>query len=285
MGNPLLKNRVATYAAGTSNKGPIRLGSSIDGYKSVSDSYGSDATLDLLIIDVEDWEVARDCSYTYATNTVTRGTFEDSSTGSILDLSSNAQVYVTKTAARVPIYATDASGNFTGLVNPSGSLITGSNMGTPATGFARFQPGFAASNSRIVVVHGSLPIAQHGTDVRNFTLGTAIAFAPNTPPPSTARALLLYVDCKTEAGGSAGTHELNLAFYWDHAGTQQWFDTAMTCYEPSGIASGTWIGGGAPTCIAPITGSNLEITLKFNDTWGSGSTSEIQGISILGYYD
>lgn len=83
----------------TTGTGTITLGSASSGYQSFADAYGANATVDVLITDGTAWEVARNCTYTHSGTTLTRGTLEDSSTGSALNLSGSATVSVVATAA------------------------------------------------------------------------------------------------------------------------------------------------------------------------------------------
>lgn len=94
------RNRVQMTVSGTPGTGTITLGSASSGYQSFATAYGADATVDILIVDGTAWEVARDCTYTNSGTTVTRGTFEASSTGSAINLTSAAIVSVIATADR-----------------------------------------------------------------------------------------------------------------------------------------------------------------------------------------
>lgn len=94
------KNRVQMTVSGTPGTGTITLGSASSGYQSLATAYGGNATVDILVVDGTAWEVARDCTYTNSGTTVTRGTFEASSTGSAISLTSAAIVSVIATADR-----------------------------------------------------------------------------------------------------------------------------------------------------------------------------------------
>lgn len=83
----------------TTGTGTITLGSASTGFQSFADAYGANATVDVLITDGTAWEVARNCTYTHSGTTLTRGTLEDSSTGSALNLTGSAVVSVVATAA------------------------------------------------------------------------------------------------------------------------------------------------------------------------------------------
>jgi hypothetical protein len=100
MSQPSIKNRVGCATA-TTGTGTITLGSAESGYQSFSTAYGADANVDILIEDGTSWEIARDCAYSHSGGTVTRGTLESSSTGSVLTLSGSAKVYVVESAYRL----------------------------------------------------------------------------------------------------------------------------------------------------------------------------------------
>ena len=107
----------------TTGTGTITLGSASSGFQSFADAYGANATVDVLIADGTAWEVARNCTYTHSGTTLTRGTLEDSSTGSALNLSGSATVSVVATAA---------FGNRTEMalqaITPGGRLTTESGV-------------------------------------------------------------------------------------------------------------------------------------------------------------
>lgn len=95
----LHKNRVQMTVSGPPGTGTITLSAASTGYQSFATAYGANATVDILITDGSAWEVARDCTYTNSGTTVTRGTFEASSTSSPISLTSAAVVSVIATAA------------------------------------------------------------------------------------------------------------------------------------------------------------------------------------------
>lgn len=87
-------NRVKMSVSGTPGTGTITLGSASSGYQSFASAYGANATVDVLVTDGTAWEVARACTYTHSGTTLSRGTFEASSTGSAISLTSSAIVSV-----------------------------------------------------------------------------------------------------------------------------------------------------------------------------------------------
>ena len=91
----------------------ITLNAASSGFQSFADAYGANATVDILITQGTVWEVARNCTYTHSGTTVTRGTFEDSSTGSRITTFDNTAV--------VSVVATAAFGNNAALNHVSGT--------------------------------------------------------------------------------------------------------------------------------------------------------------------
>lgn len=97
---PAHRNRVQMTVTGTPGTGTITLNAASSGYQTFATAYGGNATVDILIVDGAAWEVARNCTYTHAGTTLTRGTREESSTGSAISLTSAAVVSVIATADR-----------------------------------------------------------------------------------------------------------------------------------------------------------------------------------------
>ena len=114
----LHKNRVQMTVSGNPGTGTIDLGSATSGYQSFSSAYGANATVDILITETTNWEVARNCAYDHTNSEVSRGTFEASSSGLAVSFTS---------AAIVSVIATAASGNNWGL-NQIKAAVTGSNV-------------------------------------------------------------------------------------------------------------------------------------------------------------
>jgi hypothetical protein len=111
-------NRVQMTVSGNPGTGTIDLGSATSGYQSFSSAYGADATVDILITETTNWEVARNCAYDHTNSEVDRGTLEASSSGVAVSFTS---------AAIVSVIATAASGNNWGL-NQIKAAVTGSNV-------------------------------------------------------------------------------------------------------------------------------------------------------------
>lgn len=86
------KNLTA-QSTSTTGTGTLTLGAAISGYQALG-AADDGKRFDVRIKNGTAWEVARDCLYTHSGTTLTRGTFEESSTGSALSLSGTSDVYV-----------------------------------------------------------------------------------------------------------------------------------------------------------------------------------------------
>jgi hypothetical protein len=124
----LHKNRVKMTVSGTPGAGTVTLGSASTAYQSFASAYGANATVDVLYTDAANaWGIERDCAYTHSGTTLGRGTYEASSTGSNLTLTSAAVVSVILSAGAGQQLALDhvalADANTTMVV---GSMYVGS---------------------------------------------------------------------------------------------------------------------------------------------------------------
>ena len=78
---PTNKNRVQMTVSGTPGTGTITVNAASSGYQAFA--AGDDGKkFDCVFVDGTAWEVARECTYTHSGTTVSRGTLEESSTGS-----------------------------------------------------------------------------------------------------------------------------------------------------------------------------------------------------------
>ena len=109
--------------SGTPGTGTITLNAASSGYRSFATAYGANATVDVLITEGTAWEVAKNCTYTHSGTTVTRGTLENSSTGSAVSFTSAAVVSVIATAN----FGNRAEGALRS-VTPGGRLTTESGV-------------------------------------------------------------------------------------------------------------------------------------------------------------
>lgn len=92
------KNRLVTTISNTpSTTGALTISTAQSGYRTfVAGDDGK--SFDVVIVDGTAWEVRTACTYTHSGTSLARGTLEDSSTGSAIDLTSSAVVTVTATA-------------------------------------------------------------------------------------------------------------------------------------------------------------------------------------------
>lgn len=92
------KNRLRTTISNTPGaSGALTISTASSGYRTFAT--GDDGlTFDVVITDGTAWEVRTDCTYTHSGTSLSRGTLEDSSTGSAITLTSAAVVTVTATA-------------------------------------------------------------------------------------------------------------------------------------------------------------------------------------------
>ena len=93
-------NRALFSVASAPGAGNISVGAAVSGpYRTLGAAHDGQ-TFDVAITDGDAWEVRAGCTYTHGTTTLTRGTLEDSSTGSAISLSASAQVMVTAVSSR-----------------------------------------------------------------------------------------------------------------------------------------------------------------------------------------
>jgi hypothetical protein len=119
---PILVNR-AKMTTATTGTGTITLGAAESGYQSFADAGVVDTDVVRYVIeDGTDWEIGTG-TYT-ATGTTLSRTLGESSTGSLLDLTGSAVVYVAATAADLApvleLYAENPS-------SPTAPIATGTN--------------------------------------------------------------------------------------------------------------------------------------------------------------
>lgn len=180
------KNRVQmTVTSVAGSPYTITLNAASSGYQSLGTAYAANATVDILITQGTAWEVARNCAYTHVGTTVTRGTFEASSTGSVITTFDNTAVVsvtlsadkgnsletlmgafgldeiavtgtVTATLGRMH-HCTGTSANYT-VTLPAASGNTGKLIG--------FRMGSAAGLTKLVTIDGNASETIDGATTR-----------------------------------------------------------------------------------------------------------------------
>lgn len=91
--------KMTVTSVASAGTGDITLNAASTGFRSFATAYGANATVDILITEGTAWEIARNCTYTHSGTTVSRGTLENSSTGSAVAFTADAVVSVIATAA------------------------------------------------------------------------------------------------------------------------------------------------------------------------------------------
>ncbi len=123
-------NRALFSVASAPGTGNISVGAAVSGpYRTLGAAHDG-KTFDIAITDGNAWEVRTGCTYTHGTTTLTRGTLEDSSTGSAISLSASAQVMVTAVSSRETFVERLMRGTQPGgrLTLTSGTPVTASDV-------------------------------------------------------------------------------------------------------------------------------------------------------------
>lgn len=128
-------NRAYFAVASAPGAGNIAVGAAVTGPYRALGAAQDGMTFDVAITDGNAWEVRSGCVYTHGTTTLTRGTLEDSSTGSAISLSASAKVMVTATSARESFVERLMHGTQPGgrLTLTSGTPVTTSDVTGAAT--------------------------------------------------------------------------------------------------------------------------------------------------------
>jgi hypothetical protein len=189
----------AKMSTPTTGTGTLTLGSAITGYQTFASSGVANA--DVVRYTIEDgaaWEIGLG-TYT-ASGTLLSRTLEESSTGSLLNLSGNAEIFVTAAAADVTsdtantastLVARDASGNFSagtvtadGLTVNADALIHGVTVGrgagdvstNTAVGLSALAANTSGANN---VANGYVALRKNTTGSSNVATGS-LALYENT---------------------------------------------------------------------------------------------------------
>jgi len=118
--------KMTVTSVASAGTGDITLNAASTGFRSFATAYGANATVDILITEGTAWEIARNCTYTHSGTTVSRGTLENSSTGSAVAFNTSG------TGVVVSVIAAAEFGNNAEMaiqaVTPGGRLTTESGV-------------------------------------------------------------------------------------------------------------------------------------------------------------
>ncbi len=169
---PVLKNR-AYVSTGTTGTGAITLGSPVSGYQSFADAGVSNGnSVRYTIEDGTNWEIGAG-TYTASGTTLSRSPIDSSSSGSAINLSGSARVFITAAAEDI----LQPSNNLSDLANASTSrtnlgVAIGSNVQAYDADLTALG-GLAKADGNIIVGNGSTWVAENGATART-SLGLAI---------------------------------------------------------------------------------------------------------------
>lgn len=112
MGTPL--NRRWFNVASAPGSGDVACGSALTGYLGLGAAQDGMTFDGVTFLDGSAWEVRNGCTYTHGTTTLTRGTLEESSTGSAISLSSSTTVMLSVSADAIRRFESAALAHATG---------------------------------------------------------------------------------------------------------------------------------------------------------------------------
>lgn len=94
-------NRRWFNVASAPGSGNVACGSALAGYLGLGSAQGGMTFDGVTFLDGSSWEVRNGCTYTHGTTTLSRGTLEESSTGSAISLSSSTTVMLSVSALKI----------------------------------------------------------------------------------------------------------------------------------------------------------------------------------------